>query len=365
MSDLLALGDFNEGALLHTIRERHSREQIYTSVGSPILVAVNPFQRLNIYNTTLAQVYRKFALAQRAGGATERPEPHLFMVAEDSYQDLMMDGSNQSIIITGESGAGKTEATKIVLAYLARAGKGFGGPEQDLLYKKPTQAESMQAASGDLTIEKQVLDSNPLLEAFGNAKTFKNNNSSRFGKFIQVNFDATGMLHSASIVNYLLEKSRICYQFGIERNFHIFYQILQSSKLPRAQQAPLTKKFLAKYRLGEVEDYHYVNQSDVQTIPDVDDVAEFELTLQCMRNVHFSDPEIVQILDAVVAILNLGNVGFGMVDDNTPRPAADSRDYVTTAARLLGVDLAKLVNALSTKRQVIGKEVLESPLTIE
>lgn len=141
----------------------------------------------------------------------ERPEPHLFMVAEDSYQDLMIDGKNQSIIITGESGAGKTEATKIILAYLARAGKGFTGPEEDLLYKKPSQAEAMQNQNANPTIEKQVLDSNPLLEAFGNAKTFKNNNSSRFGKFIQVNFNATGMLHSASIVNYLLEKSRLCY----------------------------------------------------------------------------------------------------------------------------------------------------------
>ena len=118
-----------------------------------------------------------------------------------------------------------------------------------MLYKKPTQAQAQEAATAsaeNATIEKQVLDSNPLLEAFGNAKTFKNNNSSRFGKFIQVNFNATGMLHSASIVNYLLEKSRICFQYGIERNFHIFYQILKSSKVPRADQAPLTKKFLAK-----------------------------------------------------------------------------------------------------------------------
>ena len=128
------------------------------------------------------------------------------------------------------------QATKIVLAYLARAGKGFSGPEEDLQYKKPTQEEAKEAENnqGGSTIEKQVLDSNPLLEAFGNAKTFKNNNSSRFGKFIQVNFNATGMLHSASIVNYLLEKSRICFQFGIERNFHIFYQILLSAKVARA-----------------------------------------------------------------------------------------------------------------------------------
>ena len=122
------------------------------------------------------------------------------------------------------------------------------------------------------------------------------------------------MLHSASIVNYLLEKSRICYQYGIERNFHIFYQVLASSKVPRAEQPPLMKRFLAKYRLGDIDDYHYVNQSEVQTIPDVDDVADLELTLQCMKNVHFTDSEIVQILDAVVAVLTLGNVEFGLVD---------------------------------------------------
>lgn len=117
----------------------------------------------------------------------------------------------------------------------------------------------MQSSTKDVTIEKQVLDSNPLLEAFGNAKTFKNNNSSRFGKFIQVNFNATGLLHSASIVNYLLEKTRIVYQYGIERNFHIFYQVLFSSKVPRVEQPPLMKKFLAKYRLAEIDDYNYVN----------------------------------------------------------------------------------------------------------
>lgn len=104
-----------------------------------------------------------------------------------------------------------------------------------------------------------MLDSNPLLEAFGNAKTFKNNNSSRFGKFIEVNFNAAGMLQSANIVNYLLEKSRICFQYGIERNFHIFYQVLQSKKVPRGEQPPLMKKFLAKYQLNEIDDYNYVN----------------------------------------------------------------------------------------------------------
>ena len=156
------------------------------------------------------------------------------MVAEDTYQDLLIDRKNQSIIITGESGAGKTEATKVILSYLAKASQGFSGPEEDLLYKKPSNAQLKAGLQQNAGIEKQVLDSNPLLEAFGNAKTFKNNNSSRFGKFIQVNFDVVGVLHSASIVNYLLEKTRIIYQHGIERNFHVFYQILKAFHLDKS-----------------------------------------------------------------------------------------------------------------------------------
>ena len=236
VNDLLTLGEFNEGSLLHTVRERHCKRQIYTSIGSPILLSVNPYERLNIYTTTIAQKYRKFATALRAGGATEsdRPEPHLFMVAEDTYQDLLIDRKNQSIIITGESGAGKTEATKVILSYLAKASQGFSGPEEDLLYKKPSNAQLKAGLQQNAGIEKQVLDSNPLLEAFGNAKTFKNNNSSRFGKFIQVNFDVVGVLHSASIVNYLLEKTRIIYQHGIERNFHVFYQVLKAFHLDKS-----------------------------------------------------------------------------------------------------------------------------------
>lgn len=140
---------------------------------------------------------------------SDRPAPHLFMVAEDSYQDMLIDCKNQSIIISGESGAGKTEATKIILCYLAKANTGFTNPNdnEDMLDQK----KYMKEGNDNNSIEKQVLESNPLMEAFGNAKTFKNNNSSRFGKFIQVNFEPSGKIESASIINYLLEKSRIVY----------------------------------------------------------------------------------------------------------------------------------------------------------
>lgn len=154
---------------------------------------------------------------------------------------MLIDNKNQSIIISGESGAGKTEATKIVLCYLAKANTNFVQPEdKDML-------DQRNYLVGENNIENQVLDSNPLLEAFGNAKTFKNNNSSRFGKFIQVNFEPSGKIHSASIVNYLLEKSRIVFQQGVERNFHIFFQIISQQALK------------SKYKLMNMESYHYLN----------------------------------------------------------------------------------------------------------
>lgn len=175
------------------------------------------------------------------------------MVAEESYQDMLIDNKNQSIIISGESGAGKTEATKIILCYLAKANTNFSSQiDEDML-------DQRHYLEGENNIEKQVLDSNPLLEAFGNAKTFKNNNSSRFGKFIQVNFESSGKIHSASIVNYLLEKSRIVFQQGVERNFHIFFQLMS------------TPDIVKRYKLGNKESYHYLNQSGVYTVKDIDD----------------------------------------------------------------------------------------------
>ena len=143
----------------------------------------------------------------------------------------------------------------------------------------------MQKIKGEDTgnvkgIERQVLDSNPLLEAFGNAKTFKNNNSSRFGKFIKVNFDMTGKILNAQISAYLLEKSRVVFQLPNERNFHIFYQLLS------------TQSIVDKYQLYSMESYHFINQSEIYEIPFVDDAEEYQVVLRCMKNVGFSQSEI-------------------------------------------------------------------------
>ena len=241
--DLLSMGELSEGSLLHNIRVRYQRNEIYTSIGSPILLSINPYQRLPIYTNELARKYSAYSKAVRNGEELPKPEPHLFIVAEDTFTDLLIDKRSQSIIISGESGAGKTEATKVILCYLAKCETGFPGPAgADIM-----AASGPKGGGDDLKVEKQILESNPLLEAFGNAKTVKNNNSSRFGKFIQVNFSASGKIHSASIRNYLLEKSRIVKQQPGERNFHVFYQVLASEEMR------------AHYQLYEAPDYDYTS----------------------------------------------------------------------------------------------------------
>lgn len=274
------------------------------------------------------------------------------MVAEDSYQDMLIDNKNQSIIISGESGAGKTEATKLVLKYLAQANTNFTSEKDvDMLDVKSYMN------SNDLSIERQVLDSNPLLEAFGNAKTKRNNNSSRFGKFIRVNFDPTGKINSATIINYLLEKSRIVFQQQSERNYHIFYQIMASPNLRK------------QYNLGNMEDYGYISQSGIYNIPGVDDQEDFKITLNCMRNIGFTDEEVNHVIDIIVAVLNLGQVTF----DKFSKPGVGDISQVNTSSlpsltqicSLLQVDQLKLIKSLTMKSSIMGKEVIESNLMPE
>eukprot|EP00347_Sterkiella_histriomuscorum_P007684 403347970 len=349
VSDLLMLGDFNEGALLHTIRQRFKQQNIFTSIGTPILISVNPFQKLKIFTTFIARKYRKYSNAVRAGNenSVEKPQPHLFMVAEDSFQDMLMYKKNQCIIISGESGAGKTEATKIVLKYLAQANTNFvSEKDMDMMDVKAYIGEDKHS------IERQVLDSNPLLEAFGNAKTNRNNNSSRFGKFIRVNFEPSGKIHSATIINYLLEKSRIVFQQTNERNYHIFYQIMASQSIKE------------QYKLGDIDSYYYLNQSGVFTVNGIDDGEDFKITLDCMKNIGFSDEEINYVLDIIVGVLLLGEVNFDKVAKagvgDISQIVPESMPLVEQICELLQLDLHKLIKCLTMRTLQVGKEVIES-----
>ena len=197
--DLVMLDDINEGFICHTLRKRYYEEEtgFYTSVGT-ILIALNPYKYHPIYTAEHIKRYRH-------PGSTKLP-PHVFQVASAAHTALSLEQRDQAVLISGESGAGKTEATKHVLSFLA------------------------EVAGSDSALETQVLQATPLLEAFGNAKTVRNNNSSRFGRWIEVHFDGSGAIASARIEQYLLEKSRVVRQATSERNYHILYMLCESER---------------------------------------------------------------------------------------------------------------------------------------
>mgnify|MGYP001152101811 CR=1 FL=1 len=207
-----------------------------------------------------------------------------FSVADDAYRNMRDRNVDQCILITGESGAGKTEASKIIMKYIA-------------------------AVSGSSTevdrVKDQLLNSNPVLEAFGNAKTTRNDNSSRFGKYMDLQFDFKGDPIGGIVTNYLLEKSRVVYQGQNERNFHIFYQVLRGSNAGALQ---LT---------GNAADYQYTNQSGADSIKDVDDRAEFDIVRSAMQTIGFEADAINGIFEVVAGILHLGNVSFSKLTDES------------------------------------------------
>merc|ERR1711962_1168872 len=209
-TDMSNLTFLNEASVLYNLASRFRAGLIYTYSGL-FWVAINPYKRLPIYLDEVVGWYR-------GKRRTEMP-PHIFAIVDNAYQNMLIDHDNQSMLITGESGAGKTENTKKVIQYIAKV----AGVEKD----EKAQASAAGALTG--TLDEQIVSANPLLEAFGNAKTTRNNNSSRFGKFIRCHFGATGKLAGCDIEGYLLEKNRVTHQGSQERNYHIFYQILYAA----------------------------------------------------------------------------------------------------------------------------------------
>ena len=212
--DMVRLGDLNEAAILHNLRARYSTDLIYTFIG-PILVSVNPYRRLPIYADSEIQRYH------RGAGAELELEPHIYGVTAQAYRGVLSGaGQNQSLVIGGESGAGKTEATKLAVKFLATVGAVGGGGGGD---------------AGAAGPEQLLLDSSPIMEAFGNAKTVRNDNSSRFGKYMEIQFDRNGKIRGGKVTKYLLEKSRIVRQSPGERNFHILFMVFRLNASVRQQ----------------------------------------------------------------------------------------------------------------------------------
>lgn len=296
-ADLVALPALDEGMILHNLRMRYESNEIYTWVGSSrtVLISVNPFQELSLYTDDQIKLQRLGARAEGLGGGLM---PHVYAIANDSLDSLLLENKSQSILVSGESGAGKTHATKACLDFLASvAGSDQGGNDDDRRFAM------MAASSGmgpDHKVEQKVLVANPVLEAFGNAKTVRNNNSSRFGKWIAVYFDRhTKLISGASITSFLLESSRVTILAENERNYHIFYQILSSQE---------TRERYMLY--DEPDTYHYLNQSKSIKVGNIDDAADFEEVVDALDELEIEDEEQEWLFRTVAAVLHLGNIDF-------------------------------------------------------
>ncbi|RLN76933.1 hypothetical protein BBJ28_00015394, partial [Nothophytophthora sp. Chile5] len=339
--DILQMSDLSEQSLLENLRRRYEHELIYTYVGS-ILIAINPYKQLD-------SAYSERKMTEYYGKAMGMLPPHVFALADHAYTQLIqggaLDPANQSIIISGESGSGKTETTKIIMQYLARATS----------YRKTPQdaEEPLDATSGTVSralgkLEERVLESNPLLESFGNAKTLRNDNSSRFGKFIEIQFDHHGKIVGAQILNFLLEKTRIVSQSLGERNYHIFYQLLAGADNTLRERLQLQTPY----------DYEYLRKSECFNIHSCDDAKEFATTKHCMTTIGITEERQGLVFELLAAVLHLGNLQFGMENDTCVAVGDDSANGIKLVASLLKVSEDALMQALLTRQLYVGGKVI-------
>ncbi|XP_053561574.1 unconventional myosin-VIIa [Bombina bombina] len=323
VEDMIRLGDLNEAGILRNLLIRYREHLIYTYTGS-ILVAVNPYQLLPIYTPDQIRLYTNKKIG-------EMP-PHIFAIADNCYFNMQRNNKDQCCIISGESGAGKTESTKLILQFLA-------------------------AISGQHSwIEQQVLEANPILEAFGNAKTIRNDNSSRFGKYIDIHFNKKGAIEGARIEQYLLEKSRVCRQATDERNYHVFYCMLKG-------MPPEQKK---KLGLGIATDYNYLCMGKCTTCDGRDDSKEYANIRSAMKVLMFTDTENWEISRLLAAILHMGNLRYeARMYDNLDACEVVYSTSLTTAATLLEVEPQDLMNCLTSRTIITRGETVSTPLSME
>lgn len=320
VEDMIRIGDLHEAGILRNLFKRYYEHNIYTYTGS-ILVAVNPYQVYPIYDAAHIKKYQ----GRKIG---ELP-PHIFAIADNAYYFMRREKHDQCIIISGESGAGKTESTKLILQYFA-------------------------AISGQHSwIEQQILEANPIMEAFGNAKTVRNDNSSRFGKYIDVHFTMNGFIEGAKIDQYLLEKSRLVSQMKDERNYHIFYRMLVGMREEEKQKLLLTR----------AEDYHYLTQGGCLTCEGMDDMEEYATIRGAMKVLMFNDAETWFIFKLLSSILHIGNIKFQTIHDSS----LDACDITTinalnAAATMLEVPADKFKEVLTNRSTFARGEVIVSPI---
>lgn len=352
-NDLISLPHLHEPAILHSLSDRFFRGKIYTWTG-PVLIAVNPFQRLPLYTDDILEVYRRDGLLKAQGlqSGTEL-EPHVFAIADRSYRQMMGDQrKSQAILISGESGAGKTESTKIVMLYLTTLGSAS------------TDAKPDGEGEGEMSVMQRVLQSNPVLEAFGNARTLRNDNSSRFGKFIELGFSRAGHLLGAKCQTYLLEKVRLAFHAAGERNYHIFYQLLRGCSEADHHKYEFHDGITGGLDLPNY--FHYTGQGGAPHLREFTDESGLEYTLKAMRRLGWTQDTIDGVMSMIAGLLHLGQIKFDSVEkDGLETAAVESDQTLEFASRLLGVDIEKLRLALTERILLARGQEIRTNLTPE
>ncbi|KAM9293288.1 myosin-9 isoform 1-T2 [Morus bassanus] len=326
VEDMAELTCLNEASVLHNLKERYYSGLIYTYSGL-FCVVINPYKNLPIYSEEIVEMYK--------GKKRHEMPPHIYAITDTAYRSMMQDREDQSILCTGESGAGKTENTKKVIQYLAHV------------------ASSHKSKKDQGELERQLLQANPILEAFGNAKTVKNDNSSRFGKFIRINFDVNGYIVGANIETYLLEKSRAIRQAKEERTFHIFYYLLSG-----AGEHLKTDLLLEPYNK-----YRFLSNGHV-TIPGQQDKDMFQETMEAMKIMGFPDEEQIGLLKVISGVLQLGNIVFKK-ERNTDQASMPDNTAAQKVSHLLGINVTDFTRGILTPRIKVGRDYVQKAQTKE
>merc|ERR1719450_709300 len=326
--DMANLTFLNDASVFYNLKVRFQAKLIYTYSGL-FCIVVNPYKRYPIYTGTVVKMY--------LGKRRNEVPPHLWAITETAYRNMLTNGKDQSMLITGESGAGKTENTKKVISYLAAVA-----------------APKKASATKKVSLEDQIVATNPILESYGNAKTSRNDNSSRFGKFIRIHFTSSGKLCGCDIESYLLEKSRITQQQEVERSYHIFYQLLQ----------PHVPTMKAECQVGDdIYDYSYVSQGKV-TVASIDDNEELQMTDEAFDIIGFSHQEKWDCYKITAAVMSCGEIKFvqkGRDDQAEP----GEMDYPTKVATLFGVNVNELLKGFCKPKIKVGAEWVTKGQTCE
>ncbi|XP_005386194.2 PREDICTED: unconventional myosin-X [Chinchilla lanigera] len=328
VDDMASLTELHAGSIMHNLFQRYRRNQIYTYIGS-ILASVNPYQPIaGLYEGATMERYSRRHLG-------ELP-PHIFAIANECYRCLWRRHDNQCVLISGESGAGKTESTKLILKFLSAISQ---------------QALELSVKEKTSCVEQAILESSPIMEAFGNAKTVYNNNSSRFGKFVQLHICQRGNIQGGKIVDYLLEKNRVVRQNPGERNYHIFYALL----------AGLGPGEREEFYLSVPENYHYLNQSGCIEDKTINDQESFREVITALEVMQFSKDEVREVLRLLAGILHLGNVEFITAGG----AQVSFKTALGRSAELLGLDPTQLTDALTQRSMFLRGEEILTPLSVQ